>query len=438
MNTKIIMEQIFNAAVQSVLPGKMISDQVSVSDSTLVITGIQFSLNDIDCIYIIGAGKASALMAKEIESILGKHITEGHVVVKYGHSCELKYIKVTEAGHPIPDNNSVIAAGEILKIANKATAKDIVICLLSGGGSALLTDCPDSITLAEIIILNNLLLKSGADIKEINTVRKHLSNMKGGQLAKAVYPAALISLILSDVIGDSIDVIASGPTAHDSTTYQDAMTVLTKYNLLREVPLSIINYLKKGIKGLHPDTPDSDSKYLKTTSNLIIGSNKIALKAAQNKSKEMGLSSIIVTDRLEGDSVKAADYIIETAITFQKDENIQKPVCLLFGGETTIRINGNGTGGRNQHFALSAALMLKDKKGITLLSAGTDGNDGPTNAAGAMVDSTTNEVALQLNLNIEKYLQEFDSFHFFQKAGGHIITGPTMTNVMDVMIVVVE
>ena len=234
MNTKIIREQIFIAAVQSVLLGKMIQDRVSVSDSTLVISNLQFSLNDIDCIYIIGAGKASALMAKEIESILGKHITEGHVVAKYGHSCELKHIKVTEAGHPIPDNNSVMAVGRILEIANKATANDIVICLLSGGGSALLADCPDDITMAEIIILNNLLLKTGADIKEINTVRKHLAKVKGGQLAKAIYPATLIGLILSDVVGDSIDVIASGPTAHDSTTYEDAMTVLTKYNLLQE------------------------------------------------------------------------------------------------------------------------------------------------------------------------------------------------------------
>lgn len=438
MNTKIILEQIFKAAVQSVLPGKMIQDQVSVSDSTLVISNLQFSLNDIDCIYIIGAGKASALMAKEIESILGKHITEGHVVVKYGHSCELKHSKVTEAGHPIPDNNSVMAAGRILEIANKATANDIVICLLSGGGSALLTDCPDDITMAEIIILNNLLLKTGADIKEINTVRKHLSKVKGGQLAKAVSPATLIGLILSDVVGDSIDVIASGPTAHDSTTYEDAMTVLTKYNLLQEIPLSIINYLKKGIEGLYPDTPDADSEYFNNTYNFIIGSNKIALQAAYNESSALGLHSIIITDKLEGDSVKAADYMIETALKIQKDESIQKPVCLLFGGETTIRINGNGTGGRNQHLALHAALMLKDKKGITLLSAGTDGNDGPTNAAGAIVDSTTNEIALQLNLNIEKYLQEFNSFHFFQKAGGHIITGPTMTNVMDVMIVIVE
>jgi len=438
MNTKIILKQIFKAAVQSVLPGKMIQDQVSVSDSTLAVSNLQFSLNDIDCIYIIGAGKASALMAKEIESILGKHITEGHVVVKYGHSCELKYIKVTEAGHPIPDNNSVMAAGRILEIANKATANDIVICLLSGGGSALLADCPDDITMAEIIILNNLLLKTGADIKEINTVRKHLSKVKGGQLAKAVSPATLIGLILSDVVGDSIDVIASGPTAHDSTTYEDAMTVLTKYNLLQEIPMSIINYLKKGIEGLYPDTPDADSEYFNNTYNFIIGSNKIALQAAYNESAALGLHSIIITDKLEGDSVKVADNIIETALKIQKDESIQKPVCLLFGGETTIRINGNGTGGRNQHLALHAALMLKDKKGITLLSAGTDGNDGPTNAAGAIVDSTTNEIALQLNLNIEKYLQEFNSFHFFQKAGGHIITGPTMTNVMDVMIVIVE
>lgn len=437
MNACAVLEEIFNAAVQSVLPGKMIRDHVSVTDSTLAIANLHFSLREFDCIYIIGAGKASALMAKEMENILGDHITDGHVAVKYGHACELNYITVTEAGHPIPDGNSVIAANKILAIANKATAQDMVICLLSGGGSALLTDCPGEIKLSDLEKLNELLLKSGADIKEINTVRKQLSNIKGGQLAKAVYPAALITLILSDVIGDPIDLIASGPTAPNPTTREDAMNILKKHNILQETSPAIIKFLSDS-SGVNTGASKAGEEYFRNTHNLIIGSNSIALEAAKNKCAELGINSFILSDKLEGDSVKAAEFLIEIAERYQKDNNCKKPVCLLFGGETTIKVNGNGLGGRNQHLALHAALMLKDKKGIAILSAGTDGSDGPTNAAGAVVNSETYAAASGMGLNIEKFLQEFDSYHFFQKAGGHIFTGPTMTNVMDIMIVIVE
>ena len=286
--------------------------------------------------------------------------------------------------------------------------------------------------------LNNLLLKCGADIKEINTVRKQLSNIKGGQLAKAVYPAVLITLILSDVVGDPVDVIASGPTTPDPATSDDAMEILKKYNILTETPQSVIEIVTGNSRGLNTASSKSNDKYFKNAYNFIIGSNNIVLKAAQNKCAELGLNSFIVSGKLEGDTVKAAEHIIETALRYQKDSGIKKPVCLLFGGETTLKIMGNGLGGRNQHLALHAALMLRDKKEITLLSAGTDGSDGPTDAAGAVVSAETYEVASLLNLCIEKYLEEFDSYHFFQRAGGHIITGPTMTNVMDVMMAMVE
>ncbi len=229
MDYKIIAEQIFLSGIESVLPDKLIRERVKVKDSTLFISTLQFPFNSINRIFVIGAGKASAMMAKEIENILGGRITEGHVAVKYSHTCELKYITVSEAGHPTPDNNGYLATQEILKIAEKATEKDLIICLVSGGGSALLADFPDGSTLNDMIIANDLLLKSGADIKEINAVRKHLSKVKGGQLAKAAYPASLVSLILSDVIGDPLDVIASGPTVPDSSTFEDAMFVLNKY-----------------------------------------------------------------------------------------------------------------------------------------------------------------------------------------------------------------
>jgi glycerate 2-kinase len=438
MNYKVAAEQIFLSSIESVLPDQLIQKQVFIKGFTLFISSHEFPLKDINRIFVIGAGKASAMMAKEIENILGDRITEGHVVVKYDHACELKYLTISEAGHPTPDNNGYLATQKILKIAEKAEEKDLIICLLSGGGSALLTDFPEGATLNDTIITNDLLTKSGADIKEINTVRKHLSNVKGGQLAKAAHPAHLVSLILSDVVSDPLDVIASGPTVPDPTTFNDAIQVLEKYDLLSQIPLPLINHIKKGIGGFYPEPPKPGDSVFNNTNNIIIGSNNIALEAASQKAKTMGLHSIIVTSSLEGDVIKIAEQLIDTALKFQSDVVIKKPCCLLFGGETTIKVNGSGTGGRNQHIALYAALLLNNKTGITFLSGGTDGSDGPTSAAGAVVDSKTVEHAESIGIDSRKYLNDFDSFHFFEKAGGHIITGATMTNVMDVIVIIIE
>lgn len=438
MDAKSLARLIFEAAVESVLPEKMIKKQVLLQGSTLHISGTPIPLDAINRIYVIGAGKASANMAKEIENILGKKITGGHIVTKYGHECKLQYIEVSEAGHPVPDNSGCIATKKILDIAKHCSEDDLIICLVSGGGSALLADFPEESNVHDIIILNDLLLKSGADIKEINTVRKHLSKIKGGQLATAAYPARLFSLVLSDVVGDSLEVIASGPTVPDTTTFEDALKVLEKYNLLTKAPKLLVNYLQKGNEGIHPETPKPGNPLFSRTKNIIIGSNKTALEAAHQKATELGLNSYIVTSELEGDTAEVANTLMNIAITFQNNATVKKPCCLLFGGETTVKVSGTGTGGRNQHLALYCSLLLKNKNGITLLVAGTDGNDGPTIAAGALVDTKTFEQASQQGLNIEKYLQNFDSFHFFKKAGGHIITGPTMTNVMDIIVVVVE
>jgi glycerate 2-kinase len=438
MNAKLLAETIFREGVESVMPHKMIRCQVLVQDEILSIGGSQIDLKTLTNIYVIGAGKASANMAKEIENILGDRIKAGHVVVKYGHGCVLQYIEVSEAGHPVPDDNGYAATQKILDIANQATENDLVICLLSGGGSALLADFPEGSTIDDVITLNEILLKSGADIKEINAVRKHLSKVKGGQLAKSAYPARVISLILSDVIGDPLDAIASGPTVPDSTTFSDAMVVLEKYNLPEETPKFLVEYLKNGSEGCYAETPKIGDVVFNNTHNFIIGNNEMALEACRQKAIEEGLNPFIITSNLEGDTAEAAREIIDSALSFQNDKKIKKPCCLLFGGETTIKVCGTGTGGRNQHLALYASLFLRSEKGITLLSAGTDGNDGPTYAAGAVVDTDTYKEALQKGLDIENYLHDFDSFHFFEKAGGHIVTGPTMTNVMDIVIVIIE
>jgi hydroxypyruvate reductase/glycerate 2-kinase len=438
MNRRAIAEQIFLAGVKSVMPDKLINKKIALKDNSLIIGHLKYSLESIEHLYVIGAGKASAMMASEVEKILGNRITEGHVVAKYGHSCKLKYINVSEAGHPVPDSNGFKATKTILDIAAKANSNDLVICLLSGGGSALLPDFPEGNTPEDIITVNDLLVKSGAVITEINAVRKHLSIVKGGQLVRAVHPATLVSLILSDVPGDPLDVIASGPTTPDLTTFQQALAVLDNYNLTASVPAGILKFLMEGAAGKKPETPKPGDYVFEKTSNLLIGSNSLALEAAKQKALEFNINAIIIDNQLQGDSSTVADYIVETSLKFKEDISEIKPVCLLFGGETTIKMTGKGLGGRNQHLALLCAIMLHNNPGITVLSAGTDGTDGPTNAAGAVVDSETIPDALSKNIDPAKSLADFDSYHFFKKAGGQIITGPTMTNVMDIIVVIVE
>lgn len=438
MNFREMAEQIFLAGVESVLPSRLITNEMSLKDNCLKIGHLSFSLETIDNIYVIGAGKASAMMGAEVEKILGDWITEGHIVVKYGHSCKLKYIDVSEAGHPIPDTNGFRATREILGIAEIANWNDLVICLLSGGGSSLLPDIPDGCSPKDMIEVSDLLINSGACISEINAVRKHLSVVKGGQLARVVYPATLVNLILSDVPGDPFDVIASGPTVPDPTTFLQALTVLETFGLTRSVPHGILTFLKEGFEGKRPETPKPGDPVFDKTFNFLVGSNRMALEAAKSKALEFNINAVIVDDQLQGDTTTVAEYLVETSVRFKSDKNEVKPVCLLFGGETTVKMTGKGDGGRNQHLALLSAILLRNNRGITILSAGTDGNDGPTSAAGAVVDSCTVPVALSKKIDPEKYLTEFDSFHFFKKAGGHIITGPTMTNVMDIIVVIVE
>lgn len=280
-------------------------------------------------------------------------------------------------------------------------------------------------------------MKSGANITEMNCIRKHLSGVKGGLLSKAAYPARVISLILSDVIGDPLDVIASGPTAPDPTTFADALSIIRKYQIGNEIPEQIYRVLNEGFEKKRQETlKESDEIFLNTT-NLIIGTNKLALKTAQEKAESSGFESRIITNSINGDVDDAVSYIIGYARNV-KNEKHGRSICLLFAGEPTVKVKGKGLGGRNQHLALSAAMLLRNTQGITILSAGTDGNDGPTDAAGAVVDSETLKHAFLIDADPENYLREFDSYNFFRKCGGHIITGPTRTNVMDIIVVIVE
>ncbi|HZK94928.1 MAG TPA: glycerate kinase [Prolixibacteraceae bacterium] len=437
MNERQKAVQIFLAGVESVKPDNLINRYVSINQNILQIEEIAIDLTAIQNIYVVGAGKASAAMARAIENILGHRITAGHIVTKYGHSVSLKFIEITEAGHPVPDENGIRGTEQILSIVNKAGKDDLVICLISGGGSALLADVPESCSLDDLKTLSTFLLKTGANINEMNCIRKHLSKVKGGQLAKSASPARVVSLILSDVIGDPIDVIASGPTAPDPTTFADAISIIENYKIENDIPSQILQVLQEGFEKKRQETLKETDSILLNTNNLIIGTNLLALKTAKEKAESLGYACKILTNTLEGDVTDVADYIINSIKDVCRERTIEK-TCLLFAGEPTIKVEGMGLGGRNQHLALIIAKLIEDLPAITFLSGGTDGTDGPTDAAGAVVDSFTSMNASTLNLNMDQYINNCDSYHFFMQEGGLIITGPTQTNVMDLMVALID
>ena len=428
--------EIFKHVLGTLDPEQLVKEKVSILDSTLVVEEREYDLNNYENIYVVGGGKACAPMAKAMEDILGDKIDDGLIVVKYNHGLPLKKIETIEASHPIPDKNGVRGTSNILRLLSKTGEKDLIICLISGGGSALLVQPHKEITLQDIQTTSAELLACGAAIDEINTVRKHLSSIKGGQIAKAAYPSTLITLILSDVVGDPMDIIASGPTVPDESTFEDAYAIIQKYSLEEKMPNSACGFLKRGKMGKIEETPEAGNEIFDNTQNIIVGSNRIALEAAEKRAREMGYNTIILSSLVEGESRDAAKFLAAIAKEVSRTGTpIPKPACIIAGGETTVTIRGKGKGGRNQEFALSAAMEIEGCEGVVILSAGTDGTDGPTDATGAIVDfNTCKDAREKSNLNPEEFLSRNNSYNFFKKTGEHIITGPTMTNVMDIMI----
>jgi hydroxypyruvate reductase len=435
---------IFNAALAAVNPFQAVLNAVALEDSRLTVADTVYSLEPFTRIVVVGAGKATARMALAIEALLGSRISAGLIVVKEGHTAKLASVRQREASHPVPDEAGVAGTQQILTMMHAADEKTLVICLLSGGGSALLVAPASGLTLQDKQTVTTLLLQAGAAIDELNAVRKHLSAVKGGRLAQAAFPARLLTLILSDVIGDRLDVIASGPTAADGASFADAWSVIGKYGLQKKIPVRVANYLQQGITGLVPETVKEGDPCLFQTQNVIVGGNSQALAAAVKESRRLGFGTEIITAALQGEARDAARFLAQTARMAQMDLQADERRCLLFGGETTVTIKGTGKGGRNQELALAFALAAEGMTGVLLLSAGTDGGDGPTDAAGAIVDGNTADRARRLGLDPAAYLDENDSYGFFQQFDAlsgehsHFITGPTGTNVMDLQIILLE
>jgi len=432
---------IFHAALAAVDPYNAVLKAARVEQNRLHIAGAVYALDEYERIVVVGAGKATARMAQAIEVLLGNRIAAGLIIVKDGHSLPLSVIEQVEAPHPVPGEAGVAGTRRVLEMVHAANENTLLICLLSGGASALLVAPAEGLTLQDKQQTTRLLLNAGASIDELNAVRKHLSRVKGGRLAQAAYPASLLTLLVSDVIGDPLDVIASGPTAPDSSSFADAWAVIAKYALQEKLPPQVAVYLQRGIKGQVFETVKMDDPCMASTRNVIIAGIQQALQAAMEKCAQLGLLTRVLSSTLQGDARDAAHFLAQAARDELAVMQPHEQRCLLCGGETTVTVRGDGKGGRNQELALAFAVEIEGLAGVMLLSAGTDGSDGPTDAAGAMVDGGTAALARSADLEPQAFLACNDSYHFFQQfdavtgAQCHLKTGPTGTNVMDVQII---
>ncbi len=449
------LESIFAAGLERVNPYTMISRHVRVADGRLRVEmedyELSVNLDSYKRILLLGAGKASAPMAKAFEELLGNYIEKGLLCVKYGHTEALERVEIVEAGHPIPDENGVLAARRIAALASEADAETLIINCISGGGSALLPAPMDRRTsnnlldldLADKQLVTGQLLRCGADITEINCVRKHISGMKGGRLLQMMHPARSLNFILSDVVGDDLSSIASGVTSHDDTTFADALKIIERYKLREEIPANVLNVLEWGVQGHIPETLKKGDPALDTADNVLIGTNRQALLAAAAKAKELGYQVHPLTAQLCGEARHVAKVLADIA----KDATccdmfLKKPVCLITGGESVVTLQGDGRGGRNQEMALAFLQELSrwqhGQEQVHFLAASTDGNDGPTDAAGAFADVQALQCYhTQEGESIVDALKNNDSYHFFERIGALFKTGPTNTNVCDLQLMLI-
>jgi glycerate 2-kinase len=430
-------EKIFRSSVAAVDPYEAVKRFVRLERNILHLGREEQELQQIDLsgfdrVLVVGGGKATAPMGKAIEDILGPRLHGGVINVKYGFTTSLSRIQIIEAGHPLPDENSVLGTKKILELLDGAGEKDLIFSLISGGGSALLARPAGEIPLEESQAITRMLLECGASIDEI-------SLSKGGQMARAAFPATTINLMLSDVVGDKMDVIASGPFVPDSSTFEMAGEILHKYSLL-DVPPTVGAYLAAGTRGELSETPKEGDPAFDRVFNVIVGSNILALEAAERTARALGYGTLLLSSMMEGETREVARVHAAIAKEVLKTGHpLSPPACIISGGETTVSIRGNGLGGRNQEFCLAAAMDLDGvAPRVVILSGGTDGNDGPTDAAGGIVDPLTVRRGREAGMRSKDFLDNNDAYHFLQKTGDLLVTGPTNTNVMDVRLILVR
>jgi len=432
-----LIRKLIAAGLEAADPYRAIVKTVSLHGQALHVGGRSYDLSRFNRLLVIGAGKASARMAQAIEPVLGARLEGGFVVVKTGHRVPTKRIAISEASHPIPDGAGLRAAEHIRTLIDDLTPRDLVFVLLSGGASSLLPAPASGVTLADKQRTTRLLLRSGASIDEMNIVRKHLSWLKGGGLALST-KATIVTLILSDVIGDDIATIGSGPTAPDPTTFADAITVLQRYKIWQRVPGAVRTHLLQGRKGGVPETLKPGSRRLRQVHHAIIGNNSGMLDAVARSAKRAGLRPVLIEAPLTGEASIAAERFVGFARSLMgQTRKLRRPICLIAGGEPTVTVTGHGKGGRAQEFAVAGAFELEGLPNMWLVAIGSDGTDGPTDAAGAVVSGGTVAQAEKIGLNLRAALAKHDTYHALQTLGSHIYTGPTGTNVNDLYMLLI-
>lgn len=434
---------ILDAALDAVNPENAVLHFFRRSGDNLWVGDKRYRLDDYRRIFVLAFGKAAAPMAQAVVHGLGARLDGGFVITKYGHAPQdahaLTPLQIIEAGHPVPDAMGAAAAQRATELIRNATADDLLITLISGGGSALFTLPAPDISLSDLQQTTDLLLSCGAAINEMNTVRKHLSQVKGGQLARLAAPATIINLILSDVVGSPVDVIASGPTAPDSSTWCDAWRILANHNLIERLPTSVRRRLQAGLKGDLPDTPKPGDPIFGSVQTIIVGDNAIAAEAAQVAAENQGFNAAILSTFIQGEAREVAQVLVglgrEVAV---HKRPLSPPACLILGGETTVTLHGHGKGGRNQEMALAAGLALSqasDSDPIIIVTLATDGTDGPTDAAGGIADADSAKRGEKAGLNIQHFLEENNAYPYLKATNDLLISGPTRTNVNDLYLI---
>ncbi|MEX2641143.1 MAG: glycerate kinase [Balneolales bacterium] len=430
------LHHIFGRALSESKPYNRVAENILIHKNSLSVGGKTFPLQQNQKIWVMGSGKAAAQMALALENKLGDRIHDGLVVCSRGTTTNTPHIRQMETSHPVPGTDSLEATTKMLMLTKRVGTGDIVLYVMSGGSSALLCLPPDEVSLGSIQQTGQLLLNSGANIHEMNTVRKHLSRVKGGRLALALKEARVISLVISDVPGDVPEDIGSGPMVRDPTTYTDAMAVLKAYDLLARLPGDVVDYLKKGMAAKTGETLKYD---IPGHTYLLLGNARFTARQAGLAAEELGYSVYRSKEAYSGETHDMAKKITRTALSvLSRDEPVAKPAALIYFGESYLSVTGGGKGGRNQQLALSASVHLDGHHYVSLLSAGTDGRDGPTDAAGAICNGNTVQQARMEGLDPALYLRNNDSYRFFEATGALVKTGDTGNNVMDMQIALVE